>query len=186
MVIKKQKQKLRLELTKRLKHQKPSDLIKKSHRIKQRVIKLAQTDSAQTILCYASHKTEVQTHSLIKLLLKKKKRVLVPVVVDEAVKPALLSDFSELKPGKFNILQPITPIFFKGEIDLNLMPALAVDLQGNRLGKGSGSYDHFLNQFKPKLSVSLVFDFQVVDQIPVEEHDQATDGFISESKNYFI
>jgi 5-formyltetrahydrofolate cyclo-ligase len=79
-------------------------------------------------------------------------------------------------PGRFGIAEPIGPRV--EQIDLVLVPALAIDLKGNRLGKGKGFYDRFLARFTGDC-FAVVFDEEVLEQIPVEGHDQRVSGVIT-------
>ncbi len=154
----------------------------KSQKVVAHLLDLDQYRNAESILCYVSHQNEVKTHQLIKKLLKTTKKVCVPAIDNQdTIKPALLTNFSQLKPGKYGVLEPIQPNYFQGKIDLNLMPALAVSRQGQRLGRGKGYYDRFLRQNRPQLNLGLVFKFQILDKIPYEDHDQRIDGFVSET-----
>ena len=113
-------------------------------------------NEAKVVFCYVSSKGEVKTHSLIEELLKEK-TVVVPYCTDKegsmiAVK---INSLDELKEGSFGILEPINPIEFpKGKIDFVIVPGLAFDKEGYRLGYGKGYYDRFLSDISPfKLGV---------------------------------
>ena len=180
MAVKASKKKFRLEIKKKLNQQKPFSLVKKSNKIIKRVFQLPQTKSAQNIMCYVAQPTEVKTDDLIGTLLKQDKNLTVPVINNKQIEPAIIKNTSELKPSKYQILQPKNPKIFEGKIDLNIMPALAVDQKGNRLGRGYGCYDRFLEQDQPKFNLCLVFGFQVLTHLPTQAHDQTVDGFITQ------
>ena len=81
-----------------------------------------------------------------------------------------------LSPGRFGITEPTGKTIDR--IDLVLVPALAIDQRGNRLGKGKGFYDRFLPEFEGT-AYAVVFDEEVLAAIPVEDHDQAVAGVIT-------
>ena len=81
-----------------------------------------------------------------------------------------------LSPGRFGISEPTGKRV--DQVDLVLVPALAIDQQGNRLGKGKGFYDRFLPGFGG-IAYAVVFDEEVLKAIPIEEHDQAVAGVIT-------
>lgn len=84
-----------------------------------------------------------------------------------------------VRPGRFGIAEPI------GEgvdsIDLVLLPALAIDRQGNRLGKGKGFYDRFLANYEGPC-YAVVFDEEVLESLPTESHDRKVSGFITPNR----
>ncbi len=78
-----------------------------------------------------------------------------------------------LIPGPFGILEPVGPPIESSLIDLVVVPALAYDLRGSRLGYGGGYYDRWLVQQRPELcAVGLGHDWQIVEALPVEDHDR--------------
>lgn len=83
--------------------------------------------------------------------------------------------FGVMEPkGKQHIIQP-------SEVELIIVPGRAFSITGQRLGRGKGYYDRFLSRSKA-LKVALAYDFQVVDELPVEEHDQAVDYIITQTR----
>ncbi len=112
--------------------------------------------NSKVIFCYVSAHGEVGTHTLIKELLKEKE-VVVPYCTDKcgnmiAVK---INSTSDLTEGSFGILEPKNPVEFpKDKIDFAIVPGIAFDKEGFRLGYGKGYYDRFLCDISPyKLGV---------------------------------
>jgi len=140
---------------------------------------------AQIIQTYVALRHEVDTHELIRRLLRAGKQVAAPKVErGKELQQYFVKDFSELKPGAFGILEPpadpsrLAP---PEQFDLVLVPGLAFDRAGHRLGAGKGYYDRFLAQIKaPK--IALAFAFQIVAQIPLEAHDQRVDVIVTEKE----
>lgn len=89
----------------------------------------------------------------------------------------------ELVTGHFGILEPLGATW-PGEIDTVLVPGLAFDLAGNRLGFGAGYYDRFLDESRPLQVIGVGFDWQVVSQLPAEPHDIAMDWVVTDRRTY--
>ena len=101
---------------------------------------------------------------------------------DEASGIYRLAEYSaDLKKGKFGILEPASPVFAPEEIDLILVPGVAFDLTGNRIGRGGGFYDHLLPQYRA-VRAGICFDFQWLEKIPSEPHDCKMDFVVTESR----
>ncbi len=163
----------------------PQDEAKeRSKLIFQNLKKLNVFNNASVVHTYVSaKKNEVDTIEIINHLLSSGKRVIVPVVDKKSKKliHSELKSLSELKKSTFGLLEPevIREVSIE-EIDIVLVPAIAVDKNGNRIGFGGGYYDKFLKQiYCPK--VALVYDFQVIDEIEPEPSDVPVDFIITES-----
>jgi len=111
---------------------------------------------AKTVFCYISAHGEVDTYNLIKELLKTK-RVVVPYCVDNDgnMIASEIASLDDLQDGRFGIPEPVSPKEFpKSEIDFVIVPGIAFDEEGYRLGYGKGYYDRFLSDISPyKLGV---------------------------------
>ena len=138
---------------------------------------------AQTIMVYVSFRAEVETHNLIKNLLKKKKRVCTPLCNSEdcTMTAREITDFSDLKSGAYGILEPdeTMTIIEKNEIDFIIVPGCAFSRDGHRIGYGKGYYDRFLNGISAK-TCGLSYNFCLLDEIPHEETDIPLDIIITE------
>jgi len=77
---------------------------------------------------------------------------------------------SELQKGTFGILEPVNPVFAPEKLDLIIVPGVAFDDAGNRLGRGGGFYDRLLPQYQA-VRAGVCFSFQTVETIPIEPHD---------------
>ena len=91
----------------------------------------------------------------------------------EIMQPAILEDHSKLKKGPYGVLEPVSKALVKPEdLDLIIVPGLAFDKKGNRLGRGKGCYDRFLSTLSDKTpSIGLAFDFQILPLIPTTNYD---------------
>lgn len=134
---------------------------------------------AKTVFCYVSAKGEVDTLTLLSELLTEKE-VVVPCCTDKngnmiSVK---INSLQDLKEGFFGILEPKNPIEFpKEQIDFAIVPGVAFDKNGYRIGYGKGYYDRFLKDINPfKLGVcAKKFYF---DTIPHDEYDVKMDDVL--------
>lgn len=151
---------------------------KKSYKINKKVIRLKEYKTAKTVFCYISFSYEIDTHLIIDHAFKNK-RVAVPVIINDKIVPALLTNFEKLKKNKFGIYEPeeIIPVPID-EIDITIVPALAFSPIGYRIGYGGGFYDRFLKEYKG-FSLGMAFkDFLITDIIP-DENDMPVDKVIT-------
>ncbi len=137
---------------------------------------------AKTIVAYYSLPDEVDTHALIDELLADGKTVYLPKVVsDEEMVLCRYTGAESLQQGAFGIMEPVGAQIVADEvIDVVLVPGMAFDGDGNRLGRGKGYYDRFLRSFsrpRPQL-IGVCFDFQKVDVVPTEPTDVQVDVVI--------
>ena len=143
---------------------------------------------AKKILLYASFRSEVETHSIIKKSLKSGKNLMLPRVYKEGHRLLLyeLKDLRELNAGYMGIPEPFVPderIVAIDDIDLVIIPGAAFDYSGNRLGYGAGYYDSLLAERKRKMPViALAYEEQIVDPIPSEEHDVKVDMIVTDQR----
>ncbi|MFH1787089.1 MAG: 5-formyltetrahydrofolate cyclo-ligase [archaeon] len=165
-----------------------SDLVMKSLKIAEAVMCLPEYEEADMILFYVSQGDEVRTHGLIKDSLYIGKGVAVPVSNTQTgeIEVYEIKDFSELVPGAYGILEP-APKFRRhidsAEIDLVVVPGVAFDENGNRLGRGKGYYDKFLAKLpKTVPRIALAYEHQIVGEVPAEGHDAKVDKIITETR----
>jgi 5-formyltetrahydrofolate cyclo-ligase len=93
----------------------------------------------------------------------------------------------ELRGQRFAEPPPEAPAAARGDVDLVVVPALGAALSGHRLGFGVGFYDAMLPDFRPPASaVIVVYDFQLLAELPVEPHDVACDAIVSESRSVTV
>ena len=137
---------------------------------------------AHTILLYSALPDEVQTQSLINELVLQGKTVLLPKVIDgSTMEVRRYTGTKDLAPGVYGIMEPIGERFTDyASIDLAVIPGMAFDQEGHRLGRGKGYYDRFLAQLTPKTyKIGLCFPWQRVDNVPTDEQDVTMDCVIS-------
>ena len=134
---------------------------------------------AQTIYGYLPYNQEVRTIPILERALSDGKRVAVPKVCGEEMKFIMLEDLSQIAPGYAGIPEPIAnePVACDPR-GLVLMPGLAFDPQGHRIGYGGGFYDRFLAQEPDHPTIALCYDFQLFDHLDTEAFDIPVDQVI--------
>lgn len=157
----------------------------KSDSVLTAVLQHPRYQAAQTVLLYASLPDEVNTDQLVSHALRSGKTVLLPTVVGNDLELHLLSAHESLHTGSFNIRESDGTLFSDWErIDLVIVPGLAFDKQGHRLGRGRGFYDRLLCQLHA-YKLGIAFDFQQFESIPVDPLDQTLDEVIFSHEEVF-
>ena len=135
---------------------------------------------AQTIMAYYSLPDEVNTHALIDELVAEGKTVLLPKVTgDDTMELRRYTGRADLQEGSYHILEPVGECFTDyAAIDLILVPGIAFDAAGHRLGRGRGYYDRFLSTHLSLLLIGVCFPFQRVAEVPTDPHDVCVDEVI--------
>ena len=139
---------------------------------------------SKVVFIYVSFKKEVDTHRIIKDALKGGKIVAVPKVIskDKGMIAVNIKSINELKKGYFGVYEPvkIDKIIEPTLIDLVIMPGVAFDKYGGRIGYGGSFYDRFLKAASEKpYKLALAYKFQIIDRVPLMEHDILFDGIIT-------
>ena len=186
MDVKEKKKSIRQELLKKLRSQDKEQRRLKSEKIREKLYAHEKFKTADTVMFYIAEDIEVDTEQMIRDSLKSGKKIAVPITIVSQNKliASLLIDFDkELSKGPYGILQPksdfVRPVALK-KIDLIIVPGVAFDSRGHRLGHGTGYYDRFLSKITENvLTIGLAFDFQLVDNIPTSSHDIAVKELIS-------
>ncbi len=137
--------------------------------------------SAQVVLLFHSLPDEPSTHELVARV-SREKTVLLPVVINEdTLELREYRGESSMKSGAFEILEPQgEPFTDFARIDLAVIPGVAFDGAGNRLGRGRGYYDRLLQRLAPYgiPTIGVCFDFQKLSEIPSEAHDIRVDEVV--------
>lgn len=181
MITKNELRKIMIEKRKALPKEKKKNL---DEIIFNKVISSEYYKKAKNIFIFVSMGDEVDTINIIKHALKDNKSICVPRVISKlkGMETVEIKTLEELKPGKFGILEPKAGnnIINAEVIDLVLLPGLAFDKAGGRLGYGGGFYDRYLlnlNKNVPKVGIG--FDFQIIDKVIMEKYDNYIDGIIT-------
>ena len=147
-----------------------------SRRLGQLFVETKQYRNAKTIYGYLPYNQEVRTVPMLERALADGKRVAVPKVYGDEMKFIYLTDLAQVEKGYAGIPEPIAdgPVADDPNA-LVLMPGLAFDQEGHRIGYGGGFYDKFLAAEPNHPTVALCYDFQMVDQIPTDDYDIPVD-----------
>jgi 5-formyltetrahydrofolate cyclo-ligase len=167
----------------------PAEIKAKSALIAENLYSLPAYRQVEKIMFFIDFGSEVSTRSMIEETIKRGKIALAPKALPktrELIPSQILDWDGDLAPGAYNIPEPkdnaLRP-FKPEDIDLLIVPGVAFDIKGNRLGYGGGYYDRFFPMLKPGvLLVALVFDLQIQPEIPVDQWDQPVDMVITEKR----
>lgn len=162
----------------------PAEVTEKSTAIQKRLFSLDAFKSARNVCTFISAFKEPDTVEIIKALLGEGKGVIVPITHTgtNTLSLSYVEDFGDLKTGAFGILEPsVIKSAQENDIDAVLVPGLAFDRSGGRMGFGKGYYDRLLEN-TGAVKIGLCYDFQLFDTIPTEEHDVPMDIIITEKE----
>ena len=157
---------------------------KKSHLLTEQILVLPQYRKAKRIMAFLAMKGESNLDSLISQALSEGKEVYIPVCLPERKMEAgrLLSmDHFERGPLGLRNLPKGYDVGQPETMDLVLIPAVACDREGNRLGMGAGYYDRYLSRVPVEKRIAALWDFQVVEDIPSEPFDQKIAGIVTDT-----
>lgn len=136
--------------------------------------------NARCIYGYLPYNQEVRTTAMLEKALLDGKRVAVPKVYGDTMRFVYITDLSKVEKGYCGIPEPVEDGPVAQEEDaLVLMPGLAFDHEGGRMGYGGGFYDRLLEKEPKHPTLALCYDFQMVERVPMEEHDHRVDAVIT-------
>lgn len=138
---------------------------------------------ARYLALYSSVNKEVATQDLFTAAVDTGKQVFYPRVKGQTLQFYAVNDLAELTTGCFGVLEPTSGAVINPQgLDLIVVPGVAFDFEGRRLGYGKGFYDRFLVLTSCDcVSVGLGFDFQLSKRLPDEQHDQKVSFLATES-----
>jgi 5-formyltetrahydrofolate cyclo-ligase len=154
---------------------------------------LVESANARTVALYVSIRSEVETHDLLRQELEGPRRILVPYCADRrSLRLFELRSWDELARSRFGLLEPRTElrqdlsrIVDVRDVDIAMVPGLAFDQRGGRLGYGQGYYDRLLRGARPETPlVGVAFSTQIRCTLPTAEHDVFMDRVITEEGSF--
>jgi 5-formyltetrahydrofolate cyclo-ligase len=158
------------------------ELFKKSKDIILKLIELEECKGKKNIMFYVSYGSEVMTFDTINLALITGMRVFVPYIENKDLGISEIFDLSELIVTNYGALEPKKRgAYNKEDIDIVVIPGIAFDERGNRIGSGLGFYDRFLKGCNA-IKIALAFDFQILDNIEPTKEDIPVDIIITEKR----
>ncbi len=186
--IQERKKQLRNEIISRVKAIPPAVKKAKDKMIRENLLNTKFYNEAKTVMLYASFRDEIDTQPVIEDAIMKDKKVVLPRVNAEKKELELYSidAVGGLRPGYMNIPEPqaiASRRVAAEDIEFIVVPGLAFDSEGGRLGYGGGYYDRLLGTIpsKPTL-IALSYEEQLVVSVPVTENDQKVDMIITDDR----
>ena len=164
--------------------------LEKSKSIGEKLLSFAEIERARNIFIYVSFRSEVETHRLIGEMMKRGKRISVPLtqLEDKRLDAVHIEDMErDLTEGYQGILEPTSACLEEGvteplNIDVVIIPGSVFDERGGRYGYGGGYYDRFLENIPYAVRIGLAFDLQTVEEAPLQPHDELLDYIITEKR----
>lgn len=163
-----------------------------SRQICETFVNLPEYQAARTVLFYLDVRTEVRTRHYLPTALGHGKRIIVPYCVDGELELFHLETMDELDVGMYKILEPRAELraleskrVAVEDLDLVMVPGVAFDRRGGRMGHGKGYYDKLLEHARPETPlVALAFECQLFPEVPMQAHDVFMDKIITELAVY--
>jgi 5-formyltetrahydrofolate cyclo-ligase len=166
-----------------------AERLTRSRRVWERVTALSCYQHARVVLGYMAFDDEVLTDGLMQHAMASGKQIVLPMVLSDRQGMALyvIEDLErDVATGYRGILEPQPPRTHPvapESLDLALIPGVAFDLRGGRLGFGAGFYDRFLSRLPWDMpTLGLAFDFQVIPRLPLQPHDMLLNAIVTESR----
>lgn len=183
------KDEIRRKILKKRLSQSSEDIRDKSQQVFLSLVETVEVMNSRNIMFYVATRSEVQTEEMIKMSIEMGKNVFVPIILPECrnLAPSKILDFDvELEKGKKGILEPKKEyyrLFSPENIDLIIVPGVAFDLSGNRIGRGFGYYDNFLIKVRSSTKIiALAFEIQIVEKIITNKNDIPVHKIITEKR----
>ena len=163
-----------------------------SRQIVARFMGLPEYAAARTVMFYVDVRSEVRTRHDLRRALETGKTIVVPYCVDGELELFHLTGMEQLSIGAYRILEPRTELRSLPEnrvavedLDLIMVPGVAFDRRGGRMGHGFGYYDKLLEHARPETPlVALAFECQLFSEIPMQQHDIFMDKIVTEAQVY--
>lgn len=137
------------------------------------------TGTGKRVFVYLSFSSEAPTDKLIERLIEQGWQVYCPRIGDK--KMSAVEYGEDFTLSTFGVREPLGEAY-DGDMDVAIVPMIAVDEQGRRLGYGGGYYDRYLGAHPETLLLAYGFDFQILRQVPTETHDIKMDGIITDKR----
>ena len=173
------KKELRRVIREQKKAMTETEIVSAGERLAEKFYACPQYAAAKTIYGYLPYNQEVRTVPMLERALRDGKRVAVPKVYGDEMRFIYLDDFNGIEKGYAGIPEPVAdgPVA-DDPTALVLMPGMAFDKEGHRIGYGGGFYDKFLEKEPNHPTLALCYDFQMLEHLETEEHDIPVDVVI--------
>jgi len=156
----------------------------RSGEITKRLVALAELERAHTVLAFVSIRNEVRTQAAMQAAWAAGKRVALPRVVGDELQLHLVDSETLLVEGAFSVPEPPdTAVQVQPEeVDFALVPALAIDPRGYRIGYGGGYYDKLIPRLGHARTCAVAYDFQLISEVPELPFDVAVDLIVTDER----
>jgi 5-formyltetrahydrofolate cyclo-ligase len=155
----------------------------KSEEIVERVLALPEVGAARTVMAFWSFGSEVQTAALIERLREAGKRVVLPRVQEEEIAAVAYEPGDPVAATSFGAMEPAEGDLVPAEdVDVVIVPGVAFDRRGGRVGYGGGFYDRFFSRAQAAPAVAVAFAVQLVDAVPQGRSDARVDAIVTEDE----
>lgn len=171
---------LRAEVKNRISAMSPEEMLRQSVAVCMRMAQSSEFINADTVLVYSAKKGECDPRLLAEIACGMGKRVAYPRCEGNEL-GLYIAEAEQLIPGAYGIQEPDETCqrVDIAEVDFAVIPGVAFDKQGGRLGRGKGYYDRLLKDAKA-VKAGLCFNEQLVEQVPMESHDGRMDMIVAE------
>lgn len=139
---------------------------------------------ARTVMVFYAFGTEVPTRGLVRALHDRGVRLLLPFVAEGGMEAAEVAPGERLGPSPYGPREPMRRVAVApSEVDAIVVPGLAFDRRGHRVGYGGGHYDRYLTRLHPKaVSIGVAFSFQVLEEVPTGPDDVPVHVVVTEEE----
>ena len=159
-------------------------ILKNSRIISEKLFGMDIYHKAESIYIYLDFNGEVSTREIIEDALSNDKKVALPKIINNEMEFYYIDNINDVYIGYFGIREPISNEVARAKEPLIIMPGVAFDRKGHRIGYGKGFYDRYLSKCNggacSARKIALAFDFQVMEKIPFESYDVIQDIIITE------
>ncbi|MDR1054149.1 MAG: 5-formyltetrahydrofolate cyclo-ligase [Planctomycetaceae bacterium] len=169
-----------------------TDIQKRNNEVIAKLLRVPEMMTVNTIMMYINTDDEVNTKFMIAGLFVIGKNIVVPYCEGEDIRLCRLKSWDDLVAGHFGILEPKIELrelaerqVHVDELDIVIVPGIAFDPNGGRVGRGKGYYDRFIKKLPENTpTIGLAFDCQIFDKVPMNENDQFIKTIITETQTY--
>lgn len=160
----------------------------KSENITKNISSMPIWEKSSKLFLYISFKNEVDTTSLIKEAINQGKEVYAPLIKGKTMSFFRIDNLNKDKliKSSFGILEPPKglPEFFPDKNSIMIIPGVAFSKTGERLGRGGGYYDKYLEKYNNMIKIAVTFNVQICESIPTNDWDKKVDFVVTEDKIY--
>ena len=161
-----------------------AELEAKSRAICEKIIRMDAFAKAKSVYVYMDCKSEVSTKLLIEEAWKLGKTVAAPKVFGNEMTYFEIASYEDVQPGYYDIPEPVTGHAASDDEALLIVPGVGFDAMRHRCGYGGGFYDRYLSRNTKHTTVAVAFEFQIVDEVPTQEHDICPQYLITEDRTF--